>query len=423
MKKVFAVFLVFVLALPVLSGCSSEISLLPESAGAETTAPAGTETAVTLPARSVLHPMSGRPSYVLHEGATADEMRAMAVKAMRDELSIVWYPERELVYEFRGHTGETKSFRLPVSATYAGLPYTNGASGLFQFLEYYDPATGRVFGPTGEDFNTLLGNQCSASVIWALSAVASSMIFHTSGMRRAEGYFPVGDYDLPDVSVSSVEVCQDNGRETKYAAYALLRPADCITGDDHAVMAIEPAVVVKNADGSINGAESYVIIQDQRGNQRHEEVETTEDGERVRRAGRLSARLSFEYLFDGAYLPITCAEFMGAKPYVLPAVSPDRAIASFEDLAAATLSSEYNLCVFYYDLLGADGKSLYSRSVVTDYDDLKALKLKSYPLADLRLSAKSLSRAAGLKGDYTFVLSCLDATGSTFECARFEITI
>ncbi len=432
MKKILAVLICLAFLLPLAAGCSSALPDLPETGAAtagtavtaEETAPAPvpTEEEGAAPARSLAAPWTERPNYVLSENATADEMRAMTVKAMWDMLSIPWYPDRTVSYEFRAYTGAIKPFTLYTSDTYAGLPYTNGFTGMFQFWEYYDTATGRLSCPAGDSINELLGNKCNSCVYWSLAAVDSSFNLYSGAGRNGSGFLPVGDYWLPN-SGDSRDVCAKNGRETMYAAYAKMKPADWLSSYDHVMMAIEPAVVVRNADGSINGAESYVTIQDQQGGQRSSQYFKIVDGETRHYSGRTSAKLTFQKLFDDTYLPLTLAEFQGTKPYVMPAVSLDREVDTYEDLLAATLKSEYFLTVFYLTMTDAEGNVAFSKTITTTYGDLQGGRLKAFPMTSLRIGKVPLSRATGLKGDYTLSITCRDATGTAFDVASVAISI
>ncbi len=423
MKRFFAFLHVLALTLP-LFACSSAI---PDEKTEEPAAPAETrpqteeKTKEEIPVRSVKAPLTERPNYVLSENASSDEIRAMAVKAMRDMLTVVWYPDRTIEYEFETYSGDYKSFKLPQNETYAGVPYTNGITGLFQFLEYYDPATGRVSCQNGEAFDLTIGGQCSGCVIWGVTTVASSLFYRGRWQRRADGYLPVGDITL---DTGSQTVCAFNGKEKMFAAYAEMKPADWFVSTDHVMMAIEDAHVVRNADGSINGAESYVMIQDQQGGQRNSSATyvVTEDGERRHYSGRLSVKQTFEALFDKSYYPLTCAEFQGLKPYTMPSVTADREIVSLDDFNAAKIDSVYNIAVLRVNVFDEEG-SVYARSVTTVHADMIAERIKSYPLERLKLNANTLKRNVSRTGDFTVTLTVIDATGSEFPVASFETTI
>lgn len=394
-----------------------QTATVPESAGSEEI-------------RSVLSPLKELPVYTLPEGATSDEMRAMAVKAMRDQLTITWYPDQEVKYAFNSGDGDVKNFTLSPYETYAGLPYTNSITSLFHFYDYYDPETGRVAAPQGERFNTLLGNQCAGSVIWGWGAVVDSVVFKNKSVRTSEGVLKVGPYTIPEGELSSGKTCAYNGEQVIYASYAEMKPADILFeggngSSGHVMMVVSDPVVVKKGN-VIDGKESYVLIQDQRGGARQNTSEyvITEDGEKRHYSGRTEAKLTFEKLFTTYYLPYTCGEFIGTVPYVAPSVSADIEIRSFEDLSKATLSSTRLLCVFNTRVLDSEGKEVYTRRKSTTFEEMNALKLKDFPLKDLNLSTTVLKRGGLTKsGNYTISITVLDASGTRHDVAEFAFTL
>ena len=103
----------------------------------------GTESAGTpeKPSVSVKHPMKEIPNYALPEGASLEEVRATAVRAMRDELSVEWVTDSTILYN-KSVSKTDRDFELSAGRVYAGLPYTAAASGLLSWLQYYDFETG-----------------------------------------------------------------------------------------------------------------------------------------------------------------------------------------------------------------------------------------------------------------------------------------
>ncbi len=435
MKKILSLVLTLVLVLPVFAACSgaqpagtAPAGTTPATAAETATAP---ETAAEPEVRSVKSPMKERPCYALTADATPDEIRATAVKAMRDGLSIVWYPERDVEYTFTSTSataGFIWDFKLLSDTNYAGMPYTNAITGLMQFWEYYDPETGRVTVPQKDLINSTLGNQCAGGVIWGWAASVASVRYKSTSMRTGSsgGLIQVGDYVYD--SAGTTATCESNGEQKMYASYAEVKPADFLVsgtpGDNHVVMAVEEAHVVKT-NGVIDGKASCVLIQDQRGGARSASSDyiKTEDGEQHHYSGRTGYEFTFEALFTKGYIPYTCAEFLGLQPYTLPGVETDIEINSFDDLNAATLSSNYYLCVFYITARDVQGNTVFSRTAITDYSDMKAQKLNAYPLSDLQISQRTLSRNASRKGDVVVEITCVDATGSEFRVASFETTI
>ncbi len=438
MKKITAILLAVVFLLPALLSCGT--GLTEETKTAE---PAGTATAAETkeaetkeagPGRSVQSPLAERPNYVLHEGATADEMRQMAIKAVRDGLSFCWYPEKEVEYSYTSpNNGTTVSFHLYPQRTYAGVPYSSSYTGLFQMLEYYDFETGMISVPTPDLFTTLVGNDCAGRLLWGIAACVPTFEPTSDGYgRKSPNMVAVGNYDLPAYSAepSTIKITQDNGQQTMFEAYTHLKPADTVfTGGNagiagHYMMLLEEPNVVRNADGTIDGKNSTITVQEQmRGHHStSSEYVKKEDGETRNYSGRWDSVKTFDYLFGEGYIPVTCKEFIGEGEYIMPSVSLDREVTSLEELVEASLKSQYMICAFHTRLVDADGNVVFSRNKATSYSDMTSGKLKNYPLKSLSISRTGLSRATGLKGTYTLEIDCIDATGSQFEVIRLSVT-
>ena len=440
MKKTIALLLIFAFLLTAFSSCAAPAPETAKSAvSAGTEAKQETKGAATAdepaPVRILKNALTERPNYVLHEGASADEMRALAIRAMREALSVNWYIDRILEYTYTSpNTGDTVSFRLFPGQIYAGVPYSSSYTGLFQMLEYYEFGTGRLKVPNEQTFAELVGNDCAGGILWAYAACVPGFDPASDGYgRRSENMVAVGPYRLPayEEEKSTVKICQANGEQTMYESYAMLCPADTVfTGGNtgiagHYMMLLEKAKVVRNPDGTIDGKQSTVVIQDQRRGHRSTDSKyvVEEDGEKHHYSGGWDTEHSFEYLWENSYIPVTCEEFLGRRPYAMPSVSLDREVSSLEDLKEATLKSQYLICAFHIRLLDENGEEVYFRSKPTGYSLLTARKLKNFPLCDLLISPVALSRATGLSGVYTLAIDCIDATGTGFDAVSFPITL
>jgi len=264
------------------------------------------------------------PDYVFTEQPTPAQLRQRAVEAMRDFLSIQWCTQKKIVHGKTGPVGG-KVFIYDPYTVFAGLPYTNGDKGLFQFLEYYDHETGKLkFNGTGQEFNKLLGGTCAAGVMWGWSTVCHTLTgrFVNFYMVPKHGCYPVGDYKF-DWSINSFldystkQIIEDNGADCILDAYSKMQPADAVASSvkDHTMMAIEMPHVEYTPEGKIDPENSYIIIQDQCGG--------TGAGFHVKRdadnlihySGRTGFKFTFRMLLDQYYLPVTTAEFMGTEPY------------------------------------------------------------------------------------------------------------
>ena len=148
MKKALALILALLTLLVTACSGGSLQSSVTEAEETVTALPETEPETEAAPARTLANHLTERPNFVLHEGATADEMRQMAIKAMREAMCVNWYPAEAARYEYTSpNNGETIEFNMDPEETYAGIPYSSSYTGLFQFLEYYDFETGMVSVP------------------------------------------------------------------------------------------------------------------------------------------------------------------------------------------------------------------------------------------------------------------------------------
>lgn len=332
MKKLFLL-LIPVIVFSMLAACTSE----PESE----TKP--------LPNYSVPSPME-RPSYTFSGTPTPEEMRETAVRAMRDLLTIQWTPAYNISYF--NTAGRDKQFDYIAGTPYGGLLYTGAGSGLFQFLEYYDEKTGMLNYPgTGDELRKAIGSGCADSVLWSWGTVANSFSsgYYPSVMVQKNGYLPVGDYTYnEDITsyylISTKDIIEKNTVAVMLDAYTKVRPADTLVSSstDHAMMVIEPAVVVYNPDNTINTEKSYILIQDQVGGTSKAFYEVKDGNTTIYFNSNTAEKMYFEKLLKKEYIPITIAEFIGEEPYEKAVVGTQgKACEKFKDLQNVMIESNY----------------------------------------------------------------------------------
>ena len=344
MKK----FCVLILALSLLLtfvGCNKETAETPETTASQEDIQ---QQKPTTPNYKVPTPMS-LPDYTFSETPTVDEMRQMAVKAMRDLLSIQWTPVEDISYY--NTAGRDKQFDYIAGTPYGGLLYSGAGSGLFQFMEYYDQATGMLKYPgTSDELRKAIGSGCADSLLWSWGTVANSFAsgYYPSVMVQKNGYLPVGDYTYdPNLTsyyhITTEDIIKNNTVEVMIDAYTKTLPADALISSsaDHAMMVIEPPVVVYNADGTIDTAKSYVLIQDQRGGRTSKEFYKVKDGNTtIYFNSATSLEMTFDTLLEKNYIPVTIAEFTGEKAYEEATVTTQgKTCTKFKDLQNVMIES------------------------------------------------------------------------------------
>ena len=135
MKRIIALLLTPTLLMG-FAGCSGGASEPVQETEAPTTLPPVTGYVVP-------QPMTERPSYVLSGEPTVRQMREMAVKAMQDMLSIQWTTDKEINYNKTGAVSH-KNYHYDPDTVYCGLPYADGQTNIYAWLEYYDYRSGQM---------------------------------------------------------------------------------------------------------------------------------------------------------------------------------------------------------------------------------------------------------------------------------------
>ncbi len=398
-----------------------------EPTAPETTAPA-------VPAFSVYKPMV-YPDYTFDKTPTNAELRQMAVKAMIDYLSVQWYTDKEIAYNKQGAVGN-KNFLHEANTVYAGLPYTNADAGLIHFLDYYDHETGQLlFDGNVVQFNQLIGGTCACGVMWSWATVCDSLngTFVNHNMVYKYGCYPVGSYTYDFEKVSSYEYDMSteqirdlNGKTVMFESYAQVLPADGMVKTGHAAMAIEPAHVEYNADGSINGAKSYVLMADQRAGRGEDGsfYKIYEDGNVLLYSGMPQFKLTFNDLYNQAYLPVTTAEFSGKEPYVPPRVQISNDPKSLSDLMKSTITCNFIMCILKVQMVDENGNVTQVLRRQYSKVDVRTGKAKKIPMSDFTVDLRQseLNKLMESGKTYTLRVQVTTSNGEAFTVAQVPIS-
>jgi hypothetical protein len=268
-----------------------------------------------------------------------------------------------------------KSNAFDVGKVYAGCPYiAPGTYGnIYVVMDYYDSETGILdnSGMTAQEFAERVGNHCSSSPAWAWSRVINSVEgFDNSVMTPHYGYIIVGDYVCNRatwIDNATMTVCEENGKEVMYEAYAQAKPADLLVnhkGEDaltHVRMIAGEPVVVRNPDGTIDPKESHLITL----HQHSAASEQTVDGYQVTAQGGIDEPISFEALYNAGYLIFTFSEFVGEDPIEPATVTVNFAAKdtiSRHDLQNSMVTSNYYLSHLIVTLTDDAGNQVYRNS-------------------------------------------------------------
>ena len=418
MKKILALLLAVVTLLS-LTAC-----------GGATETPVETDPEPTKEVVTFLDPKpSQRPDYTLNN-PTEREMREMAVKAMRDMLTIQFSVPKNFMYNKTGAVSG-KDYIYQTNTVYAGLPYADGQINIFVWHEYYDSETGRLrMEGDGQWLNSTLGNTCAGSLMWGWSAVSHTLTgsYINYNMTVTNGVLPVGTYTYDPIinsfhDIQTSEICKDNGMAVMFESYAMVKMADAVTSStvDHTMMAIEDATVVRYADGGINPSESYIIIQDQAAG-----VSTTseflvynEDGINVSYTGRTSVKWTFLDLYKSNYIPVTTKEFAGVEPYAPSKVEIDSTVTDFDSMAKSKITSVYPMSMIKVMAKKSTGRVTELFHYYVNRYDVGSGLARNYNMSGAQLDIASEADKL-VAGDYTITLEVTDSTGAVYTLANFN---
>lgn len=393
-----------------------------------------TTTEATLPPYAVPSPMAERPSYAVSENPTTDELRQTAVRAMHEMLSIQWTTETAIDYNKKGAVSG-KDYHYDPYLVYCGLPYADGQTNIYVWLEYYDYRSGllRLEGD-GQWLNDTLGNTCAGSLMWAWSTVCDSLTgnFVNYNMVQQYGCIPVGSYTY-DSYISSFKqqttksICEKNGDQVMFESYAQMKAADAITSSttEHTLMAISDAVVVYLDDGSIDTVNSYIMVQDQAAGVGDKFREYEEDGITyfyTGRTGPIALKCTFQWMREKDYIPVTTAEFLGQDPYVKAQVSFSMdACNNLSDLLSGAFTCNYPMCMLKINATDASGNKTTLYTKYFDRTDVGDGIARNYKLTVARSIIDSAVKELPA-GEYTLEAEVTASTGDVFTPVSFTHT-
>lgn len=262
---------------------------------------------------------------------------------MRRMATVRFRLEEDLVYTYAtGKTpeqdaGNKTCLTLKAGRVYQGVPYSYASGTDTAFLEYATKqADNGVYtisgitwdGLSGESKNhARLGNDCASSVGLAWGSIGADVdVTNTQEMTYFTGHVRVGNYVSHDyTNTNSAAICEFNGEQTMFAAYAQLQKADGLvyrqTSGGHTMMALSTHPVYKD-DGTIDGDASTIIIMDQTPtptrNEDHFFDETLQED--VYRIYRTMQIWTYKQMYTYGGLPVTCKALIDPTPIEEPKV-------------------------------------------------------------------------------------------------------
>ncbi len=402
---------------------------------------------------------------IANSDMTEDELRDIVAEFMKLQLTFAYTPDfadadsyQYYIKNLNGYYGfEGSQIKFKEGKYYGGIPYTGNAAGsLYRWIPFYDVETGvmdwtpivnsrrlnwnhngTIYPDVG---SALFGNSCSASCYWAWSRVSNKLnSASTSGWIPRNGFVKVGDYTLANNDKnhgdSTKNICEENGTDVMYAAYASMKKADGLVRTGHAIMNVEDPVVVYRADGSIDGNKSYLCIAEQQafflnyaptlgGVDLYSPL--GERGLTYRVMGNYWGSIvngkvkdmewSFEELYDQGFLPFTVPELVGKDDVEEATTTYTHAkqTITLGELESSSVTSNYPISDVHFTVRDAAGDETYIGMFANETATLKTYVLRAGLTKNMIYSStnhikKELEMYTG--GEYEIIITCRVSTG------------
>ncbi len=307
---------------------------------------------------------------------TEDELRALCLDFMDLQMQFTWTPSQttEMRNIEKNPDNVVKTFVF--GQVYGGTPYlTAKCSNIYNMMEYYDERNGMLDLSGGQDTLNLIGNQCSSSTFWAWNRVCASAnhdttanILEKNGCLRVGPYQYAGDPEnngwdgYYGEGCGTDIVCQQNGMQTMFESYALVKPADGIVSSTqaHVQMIAGLPNVVRDAAGNIDGVKSTVTYTDQDGQYY---ASTQVDGSPYEHVGGNHVEVTFMDLYLKHYIPFTFAELNKEKAVEKSETTIDitgESVTLYQ-LSLATVTCNYSISDLTVVIKDANGKQVYRK--------------------------------------------------------------
>ena len=321
---------------------------------------------------------------IVSDDMTIEEGRKLVVDFFRFCKTVVWIPNDHYEYtiESSGNLAQVAGYEK-----YGGLPYiTNGTGTVYRMMDYMDTETGVMDITTIGERPIHLGNQCSFGSYVGVSRVVNSCRYsYTKYMTPMNGFIPLGDYVVkPDVEkfdtvvYNTPAVLKENGQDVMNEAYAELKAGDIImyyTSAGHVVLISQDAVVVRDANGKIDPAQSYVMVIDQTAKLT---TMTNEAGDVFNLESNVDAKWTFLKLFGGNYIPYTFKEWTGEDPIesTKTEYSYSGETITLNDIYKSKVTSNYGVMDLYASVYHSNGKEVYKIAVRSTDCSVKELAFR-----------------------------------------------
>lgn len=333
-------------------------------------------------------PTSDEPTEPERLFITSDEvdLRQMVVDYMYAMANVQWTAGITIDY-----SSYSSSLVYESGKTYLGMVYNNNQNGFEAFMDLLDENNCHTGTITG--WSSAVGNSCATSIEHAWQLVSATVDYgYSQDMMpyyKHTGVVPVGDIDWSCYNGTNTNsIIGQHDRQTIFEAYAQMLPGDALmryqNNGGHALMLTKAPTVVRNEDGTINMAQSYLYLTDQN-NRLHNRREYPSSWE-------VDRPMTFSNALQDGYLPVTVAELRdGIAPVPTFTVTAPTA----ENLAAGNVKGNVrsNYCLNTLRMELRSGETLVATAVSHPYErscgfsDLgKDLKIADLPAGQYTLT-------------------------------------
>ncbi|MBR2310782.1 MAG: hypothetical protein IKA47_09670 [Oscillospiraceae bacterium] len=318
--------------------------------------------------------------YKTDADAAIAEARKSTVDFFNYAKTATWIPAD--TWEFYHSESSTETDVMTAGQVYGGLPYVGmAASAIYRLMDFIDEETGVVdiYKAAGEnhEYQKMFGNQCAQGAYQGWSRFINSAKYQgTPSMTLRSNFIPVGSYTYDETTkrwskaYNTKAVVAENDLQTVYESYALMQPGDGVvnfTTAGHVMMIVSEPVVVRSADGTIDGTQSYVYRTDQ--HVQFENYTHPDGGDQCLAARFINKKTSFYSLKDSGYLPFTFKEWLGEDPIEAPEYKFEHQGDSItlEQLYTEKITSNYHIYDIYAEVYDAVGNEVLKIATHNDY--------------------------------------------------------
>ena len=353
--------------------------------------------------------------------AAIKEARQITVDFFNYAKTATWIPAED--WHFTHHDNGTGPDMMEGGQVYGGLPYVGlGAGPIYRLMDFIDPETGVVditrAGGKEHELQKMFGNQCAQGAYQGWCRFINSANYGgTPGMTLNNKFIPLGKYayntdiDKWTAEYNTKAVIADNSEQTIYESYALMHPGDGVvnyTTAGHVMMIVSEPVIVRRADGTIDGNQSYVYRTDQ--HVQFEEYVHPDGGDQCMAARYVNVKSTFMGLRNAGYIPFTYQEWTGENPIEIPVYTfhHEGDAIKLEEIYGKKVTSNYHIYDIYATVYDTAGNEVLKIGTHSDY-------ASEYELAFMSESTQAViwGNIHSLRpdGDYTVKVSMQSGTG------------